>query len=658
MASSSSSAVGPDGLTHLHLRHFGPKAIQYLTDLYNLSVSRADIPAIWKEANIIPIPKPGKPAGVSTSYRPISLLSPCIKVLERLLLPSCTAAFDLAPTQHGFRPLHSTTTALLPMANRVAQGFNDVKPPRRTAVVSVDISKAFDSVHPDLLLEKISRTNLHHNLVRWLNCLLRGRTASCLYDGVRSKRRVIHTGTPQGGVLSPILFNFFIADCPQVLQIQPSYADDMYFCDSNSDVSELGPSLTAALVSVKEWADRNKLVLAPEKSSVTLFTPDTHQSKFHPHVMLGGTRLELDRQPKFLGVTWDTHFSFGPHIEALRNSASRRLAVLKSVASADWGSEIGLLVNTFKMYVRSSLSYAAGVWGPVVKEGLIRRRLQPIQNQALRVVTGCHRMASGDHVHQETEELPVLEHTNMLCAQFLASALREDHPSYATVTSPPGPRNMKSTLHQRFIGEVRPLMDAGAVSLSNSEYGTIRKQLHTSAVSRHVARRPINPVINAQPPKISPSILRLPRQTQRVLSQLRSGHCSKLAAYRERVGMAASAICPDCQGAPQTPAHLFECPSFPTTLTPLDLWTNPIRAATFLSSTPSFSDLALAPPPPPPPLSPPPPVVPPLPPPFIPPLLSPPPIRGPLTPPSSPSSLFSSPARFSSLSFSLSDFSP
>ena len=138
--SSNSTALGPDGITHLHLKQFGPKALAYLTELYNLSVSKAEIPAIWKEATIIPILKPGKPVAESTSYRPISLLSPCVKVLERLLLPSCKAAFELSPNQHGFRSMRSTATALLPMATLIAQGFNDQKPPRRTAIVALDIS--------------------------------------------------------------------------------------------------------------------------------------------------------------------------------------------------------------------------------------------------------------------------------------------------------------------------------------------------------------------------------------------------------------------------------------------------------------------------------------------------------------------------------------
>ena len=61
----------------------------YLTDLFNLSVNCANIPVIWKQAIVVPILKPGKPAEQGNSYRPISLLSPVVKILllERLIKP-------------------------------------------------------------------------------------------------------------------------------------------------------------------------------------------------------------------------------------------------------------------------------------------------------------------------------------------------------------------------------------------------------------------------------------------------------------------------------------------------------------------------------------------------------------------------------------------
>jgi hypothetical protein len=163
--SSNSSAASPDGLTMLHLKHLGAKGISYLTELFNLSVANADIPAIWKKAVIIPIPKPGKAAGVSTSYRPISLLSPCVKVLERLLLPYLTSSIPSSPTQHGYKAFHSTVTALFPIVTNIAIGLNKDKPASRTALVALDISKAFDTVDHDLLLEKITGTNLDSNVI-------------------------------------------------------------------------------------------------------------------------------------------------------------------------------------------------------------------------------------------------------------------------------------------------------------------------------------------------------------------------------------------------------------------------------------------------------------------------------------------------------------
>jgi hypothetical protein len=156
------------GLTSLHLKHLGPNGIAYLTELYNLFLAHADLPAVWKKANIVPILKPGKPANHSKSYRPISLLSPAVKVLERLLVPSVTTSLPCASSQHGYLPMHSTVTALLPLGTKISIGFNEKKPSSRTATVSLDISKAFDVVSHDLLLEKIMATALHSNITRWL----------------------------------------------------------------------------------------------------------------------------------------------------------------------------------------------------------------------------------------------------------------------------------------------------------------------------------------------------------------------------------------------------------------------------------------------------------------------------------------------------------
>jgi hypothetical protein len=166
-----------------------------------------------------------------------------VKVLERLLLPFLTESLPCATTQNGYRPLHSTITALLPIVMKIAIGFNEGKPASRSALVSLDISKAFDAVSHDLLLQKLANTPLHSNLIRWLKVYLQGRMAVCLFQGATSCALRCHSGVLQGSVISPHLFNFFVHDFPDCAEILESYADDFYLLESSPDITRLGAKL-------------------------------------------------------------------------------------------------------------------------------------------------------------------------------------------------------------------------------------------------------------------------------------------------------------------------------------------------------------------------------------------------------------------------------
>ena len=121
-----SKAFGPDKLSIFHLKHLGPRAIEYITTFFNLSVTTWQIPALWKSSLIIPIPKPGKHTSQGTSYRPISLLCPA--AMESLLLPTINKYILPVQDQHGFRREHSTTSALLQLTTYITVGFNQRSP--------------------------------------------------------------------------------------------------------------------------------------------------------------------------------------------------------------------------------------------------------------------------------------------------------------------------------------------------------------------------------------------------------------------------------------------------------------------------------------------------------------------------------------------------
>ena len=120
-----SRAYGPDSLSIFHLKNLRPLATEHLTAL-----SQVLPPSIDLEDNIShPIPKPDEDSTQGNSYRPISLLCPAAKAL---ILPSINESLSPAKDQHGFRPRHSTTFALLQLTTDIETDFNQRKPPHRT----------------------------------------------------------------------------------------------------------------------------------------------------------------------------------------------------------------------------------------------------------------------------------------------------------------------------------------------------------------------------------------------------------------------------------------------------------------------------------------------------------------------------------------------
>ena len=188
-----SKAVGPDGVSNLHLKHLGPLAIDKLTSIYNRSVLTNDIPSNWKIANIIPILKPGKSSSDPGSYRPISLLSTLIKTLEKLILKIIQPHLPVHVAQHGFRAAHSTTTLLTSLTQNIANGFNEKQPPSRTVMVAIDINKAFDTTPRHILMQKILRTELPTNYKKWLINFISGRQAHVTYIKVLSQNADLYT---------------------------------------------------------------------------------------------------------------------------------------------------------------------------------------------------------------------------------------------------------------------------------------------------------------------------------------------------------------------------------------------------------------------------------------------------------------------------------
>ena len=155
----------------------------------------------------------------------------------------------------------------------------------------------------------------------------------------------------------------------------------------------------------------NSLLISAPKSSVTLFTPDPAQANTHPKIKITDSEIPLVRSPKLLGVYLDTFFSFNKHCVQVANRASKRNNVLKALAGTNWGQQKETLLMTYKALGRSIANYA--VWSINASETNIGK-IKRAQNEALRIITGSHKMSSIYHIHSETKMIQVEDHLNLL----------------------------------------------------------------------------------------------------------------------------------------------------------------------------------------------------------------------------------------------------
>ncbi|GFO13711.1 RNA-directed DNA polymerase from mobile element jockey [Plakobranchus ocellatus] len=89
---------GPDGVCYQFLRHLPESCLHTLLKLFSNIWTTGDIPPSWREASVVPIPKPGKDPSDPSNYRPIALTSCLCKTLERMWVSENGFRFSVSKT--------------------------------------------------------------------------------------------------------------------------------------------------------------------------------------------------------------------------------------------------------------------------------------------------------------------------------------------------------------------------------------------------------------------------------------------------------------------------------------------------------------------------------------------------------------------------------
>ena len=263
-------APGIDNINNSMLKNLPVNSLLKLLQIINACLELAYFPLPWKKASIIMIQKPLKSPCLPSSYRPISLLPSMAKVYERVLNERIRPHLSNIPTeQYGFLQGKSTTHQLVRILEFVGAAAHNKA---TSAVLMLDVAKAFDRVWHSGLMKKLIDCQIPPNLILTLRSYLSSRTFTIKYGVAASSLRPIEAGVPQGSILGPVLYLFYTYDFPtfqnDTNSLTAFYADDTAIVSKSVNPNHAVHKLTEKVPEIESWCSNWKLAINAQKSNI------------------------------------------------------------------------------------------------------------------------------------------------------------------------------------------------------------------------------------------------------------------------------------------------------------------------------------------------------------------------------------------------------
>lgn len=334
--------------------------IRPLTVLYNKCISEGHWPDDFKITKIIPIHKKGD-TDDANNFRPIAIVPILSKILEAIIKEKLMSYFEskklLSTAQYGFRSNKSAINALTDFLEIVVDNLDKGCP---TQAVMCDLAKAFDCVSSDILLYKLEHYGVRSKELSLFASYLTNRRQYVCCDGISSSLISVTSGVPQGSILGPILFLIYINDLPLAINNRC-----VLFADDTTILSTGGFHLRDRMDLACNWFSANKLKLNDKKTQSICFDSDKWTNDSSP--------------AKLLGLTFDTHLTWKPHVDILCNKLSSQLFVMRQLRSC---ISTDVLRSVYYALIDSHINYGVTLWGNSTKAG----RVFSLQKMALRII--------------------------------------------------------------------------------------------------------------------------------------------------------------------------------------------------------------------------------------------------------------------------------
>lgn len=337
-------SCGYDDIPMPVIKHASSFLLKPLTHVINSSVITGIFPNKLKIAKIKPILKSGDSKQIK-NYRPISLLTSFSKIFERVMF---NQLFDFLEThnlivseQHGFRKNRSVTTAATDYIESIIDSLDKGEV---TVGIFMDMSKAFDSVSHNKLLQLLAGLGLNRRCLSWFQSYLTDREQFVELDYINrfSEKEVIWSplkkikyGVPQGSILGPLLFVIYLNGLPGVVRTADKlclYADDISLKKANQDKNRLEVSAYTCLAEINQFLSNLNLLMNPEKTKYISFSTVQNKNINSINILVDDHLLEEVECSKFLGFHIDKSLTYNQHVRSLCKKISSGLYALRQMS--------------------------------------------------------------------------------------------------------------------------------------------------------------------------------------------------------------------------------------------------------------------------------------------------------------------------------------
>ena len=259
-------------------------------------------PSILTLADIIPVFKKGDKE-CKNNGRPVSVLPNVSKIFERIIFRQISNYIEsfLSKYQCGFRKGYNTQYCLLFMLERWKRAVDNGNV---FGILLTDLSKAFDCL---FLLAKLHAYGFSISALRLVYSYLANKKQRTKINMSYSSWKEILFGVPQGSILGPLLFNFFL--CDMLFELSQtdfaSYADDNTPYAEADNIDEVITILESESIQLFKWFSDNQMKANKDKCHLVI----SHNEKV-------SMNIENTSSEKLLGITIDSKLNFKEHLES------------------------------------------------------------------------------------------------------------------------------------------------------------------------------------------------------------------------------------------------------------------------------------------------------------------------------------------------------